>query len=96
MSTSRTTSRSSASTGSRRRSWTEPALTTVEQPIDEIAETAVRALVSLIAEPGLELPNYVFRPRLRLGGSTASLNGNARSTSRNDANGSNGTARSDR
>jgi DNA-binding LacI/PurR family transcriptional regulator len=76
--------------------WTTPELTTVEQPIDEIAETAVRALVSLIAEPDLELPNYVFRPRLRLGGSTASLNGRARSTSRNDANGSNGTSRSAR
>jgi DNA-binding LacI/PurR family transcriptional regulator len=73
--------------------WTVPALTTVEQPIDEIAETAVRALVSLIAEPGLALPNYVFRPRLRLGGSTASLNGKARSTSASVSNRSNGTSR---
>ena len=45
--------------------WNEPALTTVEQPIDEIAETAVRALRSLIESPAQSLPNYVFRPRLR-------------------------------
>src|SRR5438093_990794 len=31
--------------------WTNPALTTVEQPIEEIAETAVSALKSLIEEP---------------------------------------------
>ena len=76
--------------------WTEPALTTVEQPIEEIAETAVQALVALIGEPGLELPNYVFRPHLRLGGSTASSNGKARSTSARVSNDSNGTSRSDR
>jgi DNA-binding LacI/PurR family transcriptional regulator len=61
--------------------WNEPPLTTVEQPIGEIAETAIRALRSLIAEPGQSLPNYVFRPQLRLGGSTARIgaarNGNA-------------------
>jgi DNA-binding LacI/PurR family transcriptional regulator len=51
--------------------WTYPLLTTVEQPIDEIAETAVTALKTLIDEPGRPLPHYVFRPRLRLGGSTA-------------------------
>ena len=60
-------------------SWNEPPLTTVEQPIDEIAETAVRALCSLIADEAQSLPNYVFRPRLRLGGSTAPLNGTATS-----------------
>jgi DNA-binding LacI/PurR family transcriptional regulator len=51
--------------------WTQPALTTVEQPIDEIASTAVEALRRLITEPDAAHPNYVFRPRLRLGGTTA-------------------------
>ena len=51
--------------------WTYPLLTTVEQPIDEIAETAVTALKTLIDEPGRPLPHYVFRPRLRVAGSTA-------------------------
>jgi DNA-binding LacI/PurR family transcriptional regulator len=51
-------------------SWNEPPLTTVEQPIDEIAETAVRALRSLIENGSQSLPNYVFRPRLKLGRST--------------------------
>jgi DNA-binding LacI/PurR family transcriptional regulator len=60
-------------------SWNEPALTTVEQPIDEIAETAVRALRSLIEDGTQSLPNYVFRPRLKLGRSTAPLNGPAMS-----------------
>jgi DNA-binding LacI/PurR family transcriptional regulator len=55
--------------------WNEPALTTVEQPIDEIAETAVRALRSLIENGSQSLPNYVFRPRLKLGRSTAPLSG---------------------
>ena len=31
--------------------WTSPPLTTVEQPIDDIAETAVNALRSLIDDP---------------------------------------------
>jgi DNA-binding LacI/PurR family transcriptional regulator len=52
-------------------SWTQPSLTTVEQPIDEIAETAVEALRALVADPGQILPTYVFRPRLRLGGTTS-------------------------
>jgi len=56
-------------------SWNEPSLTTVEQPIDEIAETAVRALRTLIENGSQSLPNYVFRPRLKLGRSTAPLNG---------------------
>jgi len=59
--------------------WNEPTLTTVEQPIDEIAATAVRALRSLIEDGSRSLPNYVFRPRLRLGRSTAALNGSATS-----------------
>src|SRR5688500_6562265 len=60
--------------------WNEPPLTTVEQPIGEIAETAIRALRSLIAEPGQSLPNYVFRPQLRLGRSTVRV-GAARAAS---------------
>ena len=51
--------------------WTNPALTTVEQPIEEIAETAVNALRSLIAEPEKPLPDYSFRPTLNVRGSTA-------------------------
>jgi DNA-binding LacI/PurR family transcriptional regulator len=51
--------------------WTSPPLTTVEQPIEEIAETAVNALRTLIAEPEKPLPDYSFRPRLRVRGSTA-------------------------
>jgi DNA-binding LacI/PurR family transcriptional regulator len=54
--------------------WTSPALTTVEQPIEEIAETAVNALRTLIAEPDKPLPDYSFRPRLRVRGSTARPN----------------------
>jgi len=51
--------------------WTSPPLTTVEQPIEEIAETAVNALRSLIAEPDKPLPDYSFRPRLKVRASTA-------------------------
>jgi DNA-binding LacI/PurR family transcriptional regulator len=51
--------------------WTSPPLTTVEQPIDEIAETAVNALRTLIEDPDKPLPDYSFRPRLRVRGSTA-------------------------
>jgi DNA-binding LacI/PurR family transcriptional regulator len=51
-------------------SWTQPPLTTVEQPIDEIAETAIEALRALVDDPEQTLPTYVFRPRLRIGGTT--------------------------
>jgi DNA-binding LacI/PurR family transcriptional regulator len=51
--------------------WTRPALTTVEQPISDIAQTAVEALRTLIEEPGRALPHFVFRPRLRPRESTA-------------------------
>jgi DNA-binding LacI/PurR family transcriptional regulator len=51
--------------------WTQPPLTTIEQPIDEIAETTISALGALMREPDATLPRYVFRPRLRLGGTTA-------------------------
>jgi DNA-binding LacI/PurR family transcriptional regulator len=50
--------------------WTDPPLTTIEQPIDEIAQTAVDALRVLIEEPR-PLPNSYFRPNLRLRSSTA-------------------------
>jgi DNA-binding LacI/PurR family transcriptional regulator len=52
-------------------SWTQPPLTTVEQPIEDIAETAIQALQAQISDPGQALPNYVFRPQLRAGGTTA-------------------------
>jgi len=52
-------------------SWTQPPLTTVEQPIDEIARTAVDALLGQMERPEVRQPSYVFRPRLREGGSTA-------------------------
>jgi DNA-binding LacI/PurR family transcriptional regulator len=61
-------------------SWTQPPLTTVEQPIDEIARTAVAALRSQVEEPGERQPSYVFRPRLRVGGTTAAP-ASARATS---------------
>jgi DNA-binding LacI/PurR family transcriptional regulator len=51
--------------------WSVPPLTTVEQPIGEIAETAVDALQTLIREPDTALPNFLFRPRVRERASTA-------------------------
>jgi DNA-binding LacI/PurR family transcriptional regulator len=51
--------------------WTEPPLTTVEQPIQEIARTAVSALRSQVERPVERQPSYVFRPRLRVAGTTA-------------------------
>lgn len=51
--------------------WTQPPLTTVVQPIDEIARTAVAALRAQGDEPAERQPSYVFRPRLRIGGTTA-------------------------
>ena len=51
--------------------WTNPPLTTVEQPIEEIAETAVNALRSLIEDPAKPLPDFSFRPQLAVRGSTA-------------------------
>jgi DNA-binding LacI/PurR family transcriptional regulator len=50
--------------------WTVPSLTTVEQPIGEIAEAAVDMLEALIADPGKPMPSLTFHPRLREGGST--------------------------
>ena len=51
--------------------WTQPPLTTIEQPIDEIAGTAIEALQALVDGPAQQLPSYVFRPTLRIGGTTA-------------------------
>ncbi len=53
--------------------WTQPALTTIEQPIDVIAKTAIAALTTQIEDPDQALANYVFRPRLKLGGTTAAF-----------------------
>jgi len=50
--------------------WTQPPLTTVEQPIAQIADTAVRALQTLIDDPHAQLPSSYFRPSLRVRGST--------------------------
>ena len=50
--------------------WTQPALTTIEQPIDVIAKTAIAALHTQIEDPDQALAAYVFRPRLKLGGTT--------------------------
>jgi len=52
--------------------WTEPALTTVAQPIDRIADTAVESLQSMIADCHRPVPNSYFRPVLRVRGSTSS------------------------
>lgn len=50
--------------------WTQPPLTTVVQPIDKIAATTIDALRSLIDDQTLTLPDFVFRPELRVGGTT--------------------------
>jgi DNA-binding LacI/PurR family transcriptional regulator len=46
--------------------WLVPELTTVEQPIAQIADTAVETLQKLIEEPTRQLPNSYFRPVLRI------------------------------
>jgi DNA-binding LacI/PurR family transcriptional regulator len=51
--------------------WTQPPLTTVEQPIEEIARTAIGALRGQIDRPDQRQPSYVFRPRLQAGRTTA-------------------------
>ena len=51
--------------------WIVPALTTVEQPIAQIADTAVQTLATLIEDPSRRLPNSYFRPVLRVRSSTA-------------------------
>jgi DNA-binding LacI/PurR family transcriptional regulator len=51
--------------------WSVPELTTVEQPIARIAETAVETLQGLIERPGRPAPNSYFRPTLSVRASTA-------------------------
>ena len=51
--------------------WTVPELTTVEQPIAQIADTAVQTLQTLIEQPGRSLPSSYFRPTLRVRASTS-------------------------
>lgn len=51
--------------------WMQPKLTTIEQPIDVIAKTAISALHTQLDDPDQALANHVFRPRLKLGGTTA-------------------------
>ncbi len=52
--------------------WSVPELTTaVEQPIPQIAETAVQTLRTLIEDPTRSLPSSYFRPVLRVRASTA-------------------------
>jgi DNA-binding LacI/PurR family transcriptional regulator len=50
--------------------WTRPPLTTVEHPFDEMAETTIQALTALIQDPDRTLPQFVFRPSLRVRAST--------------------------
>lgn len=51
--------------------WVDPSLTTIEQPIAQIASTAVELLQAVIADPRPALPRVLFQPKLRRGGSTA-------------------------
>ena len=51
--------------------WVEPELTTVAQPIDEIASTAVELLRTVISDHSRSLPRVLLQPQLRTGGSTA-------------------------
>jgi DNA-binding LacI/PurR family transcriptional regulator len=53
--------------------WSVPELTTVEQPITQIADTAVFTLETLIEHPGRQVPNSYYRPVLRKRASTAAL-----------------------
>ena len=48
--------------------WVEPKLTTIQQPIPELAAAAIGALAGT---NGAATPRYVFRPRLRKGATTA-------------------------
>ena len=52
--------------------WVEPRLTTVEQPIPDLASAAIGALAG---GNGAATPRYVFRPRLRQGATTAPPSG---------------------
>ena len=52
-------------------SWVDPPLTTIEQPIAEIASTAVDLLRAVIADPRRSLPRVLYQAKLRPGASTA-------------------------
>jgi DNA-binding LacI/PurR family transcriptional regulator len=51
--------------------WVEPELTTVAQPIEQIASTAVELLRTVIGDPSRSLPRVLLQSQLRTGGSTA-------------------------
>lgn len=51
--------------------WTEPPLTTLVQPIEELAHAAVDTLRLLFAENGRRVPHLTFRPQLLVRASTA-------------------------
>ncbi len=51
--------------------FTEPALTTIQQPVRSMSVAAVRALVDLIRGEGTPSDEYVFRTELIVRGSTA-------------------------
>jgi DNA-binding LacI/PurR family transcriptional regulator len=58
--------------------WSVPELTTVEQPITQIADTAVQTLQTLIEHPATRLPNSYFRPALHVRASSGPLKAKAR------------------
>lgn len=51
--------------------WLTPPLTTVSQPIDDLADTAIQAVTQLVEQPARVVPHSTFRPRLTVRGSTA-------------------------
>src|SRR5581483_802579 len=51
--------------------WTQPPLTTLLQPVTQIAASAVEALESLVSQPTRSPTHAVFRPELVLRASTA-------------------------
>ena len=50
--------------------YTNPALTTVEQPIEQLAETSCRLLFAQINKEALESPQRLLRGSLLIGDST--------------------------
>lgn len=50
--------------------WTQPPLTTLVQPVEDIARAAVDTLLGLFSD-GHRVPHLLFRPRLVVRGSTA-------------------------
>jgi DNA-binding LacI/PurR family transcriptional regulator len=51
--------------------WVDPPLTTIEQPIAEIASTAIELLQTVIVDPDRLLPRVLYQSKLRPGASTA-------------------------